>query len=129
MGIDCTPLLTNLFLFYYIYKCMKGKLKQNNHVAKLFSSTFRYIDHLFTSNSPTFKQEISNVYPQQLELKRSTETDSKLSYLDLEINSRDRKFTTAVFDKRDGFSFHIVNFLTWIVTYLGNQPIGFIHLE
>ena len=28
----------------------------------------------------------------------------------LEINIRDRKFTTAVFDKRDGFSFHIVNF-------------------
>ena len=35
-----------------------------------------------------------------------------ISYLDLEINIRDRKFTTAVFDKRDGFSFHtyIVNF-------------------
>ena len=61
-------------------------------------------------NNRTFEQEISNIYPQQLELKRTTETDSRLSYLDLEINIRNRKFATAVFDKRDGFSFHIVNF-------------------
>lgn len=110
MGTDCAPLLANLFLFYHEYKFMKGKLKQNSQVAKLFSNTFRYIDDLLTLNNPTFEQEISNIYPQQLELKRTTETDSRLSYLDLEINIRDRKFTTAVFDKRDGFSFHIVNF-------------------
>ena len=54
---------------------------------------------------------ISNIYPQQLEPKRTTETDSGLSYLDLElVNISDRRFTTAVFDKRDGFNFHIVNF-------------------
>ena len=105
MGTDCTPLLANLFLFYHEYKFMKAKLKQNSQVAKLFSNTFRYIDDLLTFNNPTFKQEISNIYPQQLELKKTTETDSRLSYLDLEINIRDRKF-----DKRDGFSFHIVNF-------------------
>ena len=39
-----------------------------------------------------------------------TSTDSRLSYLDLEINIRDRKFTTAVFNKQDGSSFHIDNF-------------------
>jgi hypothetical protein len=38
------------------------------------------------------------------------ETDSMLSYLDLEVNISDRRFTMAVFDKRDSFSFHIVNF-------------------
>ena len=59
MGTDCAPLL-----------------------AILFSSTFRYIDDLLTLNNPMFEQEISNIYPQQLELKRTTETDSRLSYLD-----------------------------------------------
>ena len=39
-----------------------------------------------------------------------TEMDSRLSYLDLELNIVDKKFSTAVFDKRDGFNFHIVNF-------------------
>ena len=38
------------------------------------------------------------------------ETDSRLSYLDLELNIVEKKFSTAVFDKRDGFNFHIVNF-------------------
>ena len=110
MGTDCAPLLANLFLFYYEYKFMKEKLKQNSQVAKIFSNTFRYIDDLLTLNNPTFEQEISNIYPQQLELKRTTETDSRLSYLDLEVNISNRRFTTAVFDKRDGFNFHIVNF-------------------
>ncbi len=62
-------------------------------------------------NNPTFEQEASYIiYLQQLKLKRTTETDSRLSYLDLEINISDKRFTTAVFDKRDNFSFHIVNF-------------------
>ena len=110
MGTDCAPLLANLFLFYYEYNFMKEKLKHNSQIAKIFSNTFRYIDDLLTLNNPTFEQEIRNIYPRQLELKRTTETDSRLSYLDLEINISDRRFTTAVFDKRDNFSFHIVNF-------------------
>ena len=110
MGTDCAPLLANLFLFYYECKFMKDKLKQNIQVAKIFSNTFRYIDDLLMINNPTFEQEISNIYPQQLELKRTIVTDSRLSYLDLEENISDRRFITAVFDKQDGFSFHIVNF-------------------
>ena len=85
---------------------MKDKLKQNNQLAKTFSNTFRYIDDLLTLNNPNFEQEISNIYPPQLELKRTTETDSRLSYLDLELNIVEKKFSTAVFDERDGFNFH-----------------------
>ena len=63
MGTDCVaPLLANLFLFYYEYKFMKEKSKQNNQVVKIFSNTFRYIDDLLTLNNPTFEQEISNIY-------------------------------------------------------------------
>ena len=111
MGTDYAPLLANLFLFYE-YKFMKEKLKEDSQVAKIFSNTS--ILWWLTLNNPTFKQEISNIYPQQLELKRTTETDSRLSYLDLEVNISDR-FTTAVFDKPDGL-FSIS--LTWIATYL-----------
>ena len=59
------------------------------------------------SITPPLNRKLAT-YP-QLELKRTTETDSRLSYLDLEVNISDR-FTMAVFDKRDGFNFHIVNF-------------------
>ena len=104
MGTDCAPFLANLFLFYYA--CTNSWKKNYIQVAKSFSNTFQYIDDLLTLNNPTFEQEISNIYPRQLELKRTTETDSKLSYLDLEVNISNRRFTTAVFDKRDSFSFH-----------------------
>ena len=36
--------------------------------------------------------------------------DRRLSYLDIDLSIKDGIFSTAVFDKRDGFSFKIVNF-------------------
>ena len=62
---------------------MKDKLKQNYQLAKTFSNTFRYIDDLLTLN---FKEEIANIYPPQLVLKKTTESESRLSYLDLELS-------------------------------------------
>ena len=49
---------------------MKEKLKQNNQLAKTFSYTFRYIDDLLAVNNPNFENEIGNIYPPQLELKK-----------------------------------------------------------
>ena len=37
---DCTPLLANLFLFFYEYRYMKDMLK-TIHKAKKFSNTMR----------------------------------------------------------------------------------------
>ena len=110
MGTDCAPLLANLFLFYYEYKFMKDNLKSNFQIAKQFSYTFRYIDDLLTLNNPNFEQEIINIYPPQLELKKTTETENSLSYLDLDLKIKDKKFSTSVYDKRDSFDFFIVNF-------------------
>ena len=56
-------------------------------------------------NNPVFEQEINNIYLPQLKLKRATETDSRLSYLDIEVKIKDRKFGAAVFDKRDDLIF------------------------
>ena len=52
---------------------MKEKLKQNNQLAKTFSYTFCYIDDLLAVNNPNFENEIGNIYPPQLKLKKSTE--------------------------------------------------------
>ena len=71
MGTDSTPLLVNLFPFFVRVQIHEKKLKRNNQVVKIFSNNFRYIDDLFTHNNPTFEQDISNIYPQQLELKRT----------------------------------------------------------
>lgn len=86
MGIDCAPFLANLFLFYYEYKV---QLKQQSQFAKTFSCTFRW--HTYAK----FEHEISNIYPPQLELKKTT--IAELSW-------------DSSFNKKDGFDFHIVNF-------------------
>ena len=61
-----------------------------------FSNTARYIDELLTLDNPSFQDEIDNIYPKALILKKTTE---KLSFLDITI--LDNKFVTAVYDIRE----------------------------
>ena len=46
----------------------------------------------------------------ELQLKKTTEASNKLSYLDIMIEIEHGCFRTDVYDKRDGFGFHIVDF-------------------
>ena len=110
MGTDCAPLLANLFLFYYEYKYMKNLIKNNIWVARKFNNTMRYIDDLLTLNNSKFEHAISDIYPPELQLKKTTECSTALSYLDVMITFDNGKYSTAVYDKRDNFNFKIVNF-------------------
>ena len=53
---------------------------------------------------------IGQIYPPELELKKTTESHDSCSYLDLNISVLNSKFCTDLYDKRDTFSFSIVNF-------------------
>ena len=53
---------------------MKDLIKCNIHLAKQFSYTTRYIDDLLTLNNNRFTKVIPNIYPPELELKRTTES-------------------------------------------------------
>ena len=79
-------------------------------MAKRFCNTVRYIDDLLALNNKKFEEEIGNIYPPELTLKRTTESDTTLSYLDVSISICQGKFITEVFDKRDNFNFNIVNY-------------------
>ena len=110
MGTDCAPLLANLFLFYYEYRYMKGLIKNNITLAKRFNFTTWYIDDVLTLNNSRFVTEIQHIYPSELDLKRTTENSTSLSYLDVLITIDKGKYSTNVYDKRDDFGFNIVNF-------------------
>ena len=69
----------------------------------------RCIDDLQTLNNPAFDDDI-HVYPPELLLKKTTECPTTLSYLDVLITIYNGKYSTAVFNKRDSFTFNIVNF-------------------
>ena len=110
MGTDCAPLLANLFLFFYEYRYMKNLIKSNTIIARRFNNTMRYIDDLLVLNNNSFDDAIKNIYPSELQLKKTTESPNTLSYLDILITIENGKYSTAVYDKRDSFHFEIVNF-------------------
>ena len=90
-------------------------LKTNLCFDKPFADTVRYIDDLLTLNNIKFNSEMSNVYPPpppppMLTLKQTTESDNKLSYLDVSISICHGKFVTEVYYKRDNFNFNVVNY-------------------
>ena len=110
MGTDCAPLVADLFLFSYEFEFMKSLIHTDLSVAAKFSNTCRYIDDLLTLNNPDFQACIGQIYPPELELKKTTESHDSCSYLDLNISILNGKFCTDLYDKRDTFSFSIVNF-------------------
>ena len=46
-------------------------MRDNLCMAKRFSNTVRYIDDLLTLNNSQFEEEIPNIYPSELSLKRT----------------------------------------------------------
>ena len=112
MGTNCAPLLADLFLYSYEADFIQGLLKNNEKsLARSFNFTFRYIDDVLSLNNSKFGDYVDRIYPSELEIKDTTETARSASYLDLhlEIDSEGR-LKTKLYDKRDDFSFPIVNF-------------------
>ena len=110
MGTNCAPLLADLFLFSYEFldKLIKeGKRK----LARKFNLSYRYIDDLISFNNKRFKEFISEIYPKELTISETIESTSIASYLYLlSIRDKNNNITTKLYDKRDAFGFHIVNF-------------------
>ena len=73
---------------------------------------FRYINDVLSLNNCRFGDFVDRIYPIELEIKDTTDTDRSASYLDihLEIDSEGR-LRTKLYDKRDDFNFPIANFL------------------
>ena len=52
------------------------------------------------------------MYPAELEIKYTTEINTSASYWDLNLSiGSDGQLRTSLYDKRDDFNFHIINFL------------------
>ena len=105
-------------------------MRDNLCMTKWFSVTVRYIDDLLTLNNSNFEEEIPNIYPPELTLKRTSEADTKLSYLDISISICSSKHVTEVYDKRDAFNFNIINFPYMSSNIPANPTYGdpYIHL-
>ena len=110
MGTNCAPLLANLYLFHHEYHFLRRLATEKNIHGKLFGLTFRYIDDLLSVNNKYFKDYVSDIYPDALELKETTESNTSCSFLDLLLFDDDGELKSRVYDKRDDFNFEIVNY-------------------
>ena len=65
---------------------------------------------LFINNSE-FDTYLGQIYPVELEIKDTTETNTSASYLNLLLSiGRDGLLRTYIYDKGHDFNFHIKNF-------------------
>ena len=112
MGINCAPLLADLFLYSFENEFLDKLIKEGKRkLARKFSLSYCYIDDLISFNNKRFKEFISDFYPKELTISETTESTSIASCLDLLfIQDKSNYITTKLYDKRDAFGFHIVNF-------------------
>jgi hypothetical protein len=67
MGTNCTPLLTDLFLYSYEAEFVQKLLWNNNKkLVVSFNHTFRYIDDVLSINNHNFHNYVHLTYPDEL---------------------------------------------------------------
>ena len=112
MGTNCAPLLADIFLYSYEAESIQSLLSAGKkRLASQFNFTYRYIDDVLSINNPDFENYLGQMYPPELEIKDTMESNTSASYLDLLLSiGRDGQLHTSLYDKRDDFNFHITNF-------------------
>ena len=116
MGTNCAPLLADIFLYSYEAEFIQSLLSTGK--KKNIISVQLHIQ-IHTDTSMTYCQSITQIlriiwgqmYPAELEIKNTTESNNSASYLDLLLSiESDGQLRTSLYDKRDDFNFHITNF-------------------
>ena len=112
MRTNCAPLLADLFLYSCENEFLDKLIKEGKRkLARKFNLSYHYIDDLISLNNERFKEFISDIYPKELTISETTESTPIAFYLDLLfIRDNRNNITTKLYDKRDAFGFHIVNF-------------------
>ena len=113
MGTNCAPLLSDLFLENSYQNEFLDNMIKGGHrrLAKSFNLCYRYIDDLIAFSYKKFLDYLKEIYPFQLTVEKANKSDHLAGYLDLTfIIDSGGKLSTRLYDKRDDFDFHIVNF-------------------
>ena len=112
MGTNCAPQLVDLFLYSYESEFLDNMIRSGHRkLARSFNLCYRYIDDLIVFSNKTFGDCVKEIYFSQLTAEKANTSDDLTNYLDLTfiIGSNNRLYT-RLYDKRDDFDFHIVNF-------------------
>ena len=110
MGINCAPLLADLFLYSYENEFLDKLVREGKRkLARKFNLSYCYIDYLTSFNNRRFKEFIPDIYTKELTISETTESTSIASYLHL-LFIRDKATISQNYKTNDAFGFHIVSF-------------------
>ena len=112
IGTNCAPLLADIFLYSYEAEFIQSLLSTGRkQLASRFNFTYRYIDDVLFINNPEFENYLGPMYPVELGIKDTTESNTSASYLNLLLSiGRDGQLHTSIYNKRDDFNFNIITF-------------------
>ena len=72
MGINCAPLVADLFLYSYEADFVHLQKTQVQEEKTSFNLTVHYIDDVLSLNNPKFNDYVDVIYPKELEIKDAT---------------------------------------------------------
>ena len=113
-----------VFLYGYEAEFIQGLLKAvKKHLAQKFNFTCRYINDVLSLNNSKISEFIYLIYPCELEIKDTAETNTSAIYIYSYLCNNNGKLVTMLFhctdngklvtrlyDKRDDFNFPMYNF-------------------
>ena len=78
MGINCAPLVADLFLFCY-ERVFMNSLSDDNQpdIIEAFKSTSRYLDDFL---NPHFEEMVNQIYPPELQLNTANCSDTEAPF-------------------------------------------------
>jgi hypothetical protein len=86
MGANCEPLLADLFLHVHEAIFRQGLLKNDDKkFAQIFNSIICYIDDVPSLNNTRFGDYLHRIYPNELEVQDTIDTQKYVSYIDLHL--------------------------------------------
>ena len=111
MGINCAPLVADLFLFCYERDFMKSLSREKQaDIIEAFNSTSRHLDDLVNIDNIYFDEMVDRIYPTERQLNRADSSDTEAPFLGLNLCISNGTVSTKIYHKRDDFDFDIVNF-------------------
>ena len=88
-----------------------------------------HLDDLLNIDNPYFKQIIGQIYPSELQLNKANSSDTEAPFMDLNLSITNVIVSSKIYDKRDDFSFEIVNFPFLNGDVLAPLPMVYIFLS
>ena len=112
MGTNAAPVIANLYCYSYEAEYVsRVEREKGRWAARTFHMTFRLIDDVLSVDNPLMAEALSKsyeeggIYPSALMLNQTSDNNSSVEFIGLQIETLEDKFRLSIFDKRKSFPF------------------------